>query len=115
MPEIVRDTCGAIWECLKQACMSARDKMTGYAQPMNSTRTTFPNCIGAVDGKHIRMTKPNESGSQFFNYKNFFSTVLTAVADADCCFISAEVGAYGSSNDSKVLKNSTFEKITGDQ
>ena len=95
MPEIVRDTCGAIWECLKQACMSARDKMTGYAQPMNSTRTTFPNCIGAVDGKHIRMTKPNESGSQFFNYKKFYSTVLVlvVVVDADCCSIPVEVGA----------------------
>ena len=36
--ETVRDTCDAIWECLKPALMSARDKMTGHAQPMNSTR-----------------------------------------------------------------------------
>jgi len=34
-------------------------------------RTNFLNCIGAVDGKHIRIRRPNESGSQFFNYKNF--------------------------------------------
>jgi len=74
-------------------------------------RTNFSNCIGAVDGKHIRMGKPNESGTQFFNYKNFFSTVLMAVADADYCFISVEVGAYGSSSDSNVFKNSTFEKL----
>jgi hypothetical protein len=54
-------------------------------------RTNFPNSIGAVDGKHISIRKPNESGSQFFNYKNFFSTVLTAVAD--------------------VFQNSTFGKL----
>jgi len=74
-------------------------------------RTYFPNYIGAVDGKHIRMRKPNESGSQFFNYSNFFSTVLMAVTDADSCFVSVEVGAYGSSSDSSVFKNSTFGKL----
>ena len=57
------------------------------------------------------MRKPNESGSQFFNYKNFFSTVLIAVADADYCFISVEVGTYGSSSNSNVFKNSTFGKL----
>jgi hypothetical protein len=76
-------------------------------------RTNFPNCIGAADGKHIRMKKPNDSGSQFFNYKNYFSTVLMAVADSDYsyCFISVEAGAHGSSSDSNVFKNSTFGKL----
>jgi hypothetical protein len=105
--EIVRDTCDVIWECLKQL----ETKMTGYAQQMNSTRENFPNCVGAVDGKHIRMKKPNDSGSQFFSYKNLFSADLMAVADADYCFISVEVGAYGSSSDSVVFKNSTFGKL----
>ena len=94
--EIVRDTCDTIWECLKPAYMSARDK-NDWIRTADEfyERTNFPNCIGAVDGKHIRIRKPNESGSQFFNYKNFFSTVLMAVADAVYCFISEEVGAYG--------------------
>ena len=34
-----------------------------------------------------------------------------AVAGADYCFISVEVGAYGSSTDSNVSKNSTFGKL----
>jgi hypothetical protein len=33
------------------------------------------------------------------------------VADAGYCFISIEVGAYGSSSDSNVFKNSTFGKL----
>ena len=45
------------------------------------------------------MRKTNESGFKFFNYKDFFSAVLMAVTDADCCFISVEVGAYSSSVD----------------
>jgi hypothetical protein len=94
--EIVRDTCNAIWECLKQAYMSARNK-NDWIRTANYfyERTNFPNCIGAVDGKHIRIRKPNESGSQFFNYKKFYSTVLVlvVVVDADCCSIPVEVGA----------------------
>jgi len=49
--------------------------------------SNLPNCLGAVDGKHMRMCKPDDSGSLFFNYKNFFSTVLMALVYADYRFI----------------------------
>jgi len=64
--EIVRDTCDAIRECMKLAYMSARDRndWISTADEFNE-RTNFPNCIGAVDGKNIRMRKPNEIGTQF--------------------------------------------------
>ena len=109
--KIVRDTCDTIWECLKLAYVSARDN-NDWIRTADEfyERTNFPNCI-AVDGKHIRMRKPNESGSQFFNYKNFFSTVFMAMAEADHCFISIEVGTYGLSSDSNVFKNSKFGKV----
>ena len=54
-------------------------------------RSNFPNCLRAVDGKHIRMCKPDNSGSPFFNYKNFISTVFMALVDADYCVISIDV------------------------
>jgi len=66
--EIVRDTGDAIWECLKPACMSARDKTDWICTADEFyERTNFPNCIGAVAGKHIRMRKPKEIGLNFFN------------------------------------------------
>jgi len=72
--------------------MPARDKNDWIRTADEFYETTnFPNCIGAADGKHIRTRKANERGSQFFNYKHFFSTVLMAVADAVYCFISVEV------------------------
>ncbi|XP_071051076.1 uncharacterized protein [Onthophagus taurus] len=74
-------------------------------------RTNFPNCIGAIDGKHIRIKKPASSGSEFFNYKCFFSTVLLGVADSDYCFTSIEVGAYGSASDSNIFKKSKFGSL----
>jgi hypothetical protein len=73
-------------------------------------RTNFPNCLGAVDSKHIRMCEPDSSGSLFFNYKNFLSTVLMALVDADYCIINIDVGACGASGGRNIFKNSTFCK-----
>lgn len=36
----------------------------------------FPHCLGAVDGRHCILQAPTNSGSDFFNYKPNFSTVL---------------------------------------
>lgn len=41
--------------------------------------TYFPNIIGAIDGKHIRIIQPQMTGSEFFNYEKLFSVVLMAM------------------------------------
>ncbi|XP_025197428.1 uncharacterized protein LOC112596145 [Melanaphis sacchari] len=58
------------------------------------TKWNFPNCILAIDGKHVLVRSPDNTGSIFFNYK----------------FIAVDVGSFGREGDSGIFLKSTMGK-----
>lgn len=108
---IIRETCKAIWNQLQPLYMKPPelDDFQVIAKEFQDL-WQFPNCIGAVDGKHCEIQCPPNSGSDFFNFHEFFSIVLLAVVDARYRFIYIDVGAKGKENDSTVFSRSGFGK-----
>ena len=109
--QIILDVCNALWDALASIHMPVPSEVEWQTIADDFfVRWNFPNCIGAIDGKHIMIQCPSNSGSLFFNYKSYFSIVLLAVASADYRFVMVDIGAYGSSNDSGVLNHTALFK-----
>lgn len=70
----------------------------------------FPNCLGSVDGKHIRIRNPPHGGTMYYNYKHFFSIVLQGLVDANYKFICVDVGSYGKQSDGGIFRESALGK-----
>jgi hypothetical protein len=74
----------------------------------------FPNCLAAVDAKHVSIKKPPHTGS-YYNYKKIFSILLIAVANSNYEFIMADAGINGRISEGGVLANTTFGKAFVDK
>lgn len=85
------------------------DEWLEVAQKFNDM-WNFPNCGGAIDGKHVRITPPANCGSFYYNYKGFFSIVMMAVVNANYEFIYLDIGTNGRHSDASILERTEFFK-----
>ncbi|KAG0433032.1 hypothetical protein HPB47_020284 [Ixodes persulcatus] len=92
------DICDAIYRMIgPKVLVSPRTKDKWLAVMNNfQARWQLPQCIGALDGKHVVITKPPNSGSNYF--------VLFALVDADSRFLYIDVGAPGSGEDGGIRR-----------
>lgn len=97
LQKMIPKVCQVIYEVLQEEYLPFPDHEDDSHDIANNfySKWDFINCIGAIDGTHIRVKAPPKSGSRYFNYKKFFSVVVMLVCDADQRIIWASVGDYG--------------------
>lgn len=104
---VVNETCKAIWKYLRKEYMPLpSENMWLEIARRYEELWNMPNCIGSIDGKHIRIQAPPKCGSAYYNYKSYNSIVLMAIVDADFMFTMISVGDYGRNSDGAVFTNS---------
>jgi len=106
---VVKRVCDSIWSELQPELMPEPTvDMWRRSADAFKYKWNFPNCCAAVDGKHVTITCPPNSGTMFYNYKGTFSIVVMALSDADYKFIAVDIGDYGSNSDGGVFRRSAI-------
>lgn len=94
--KIISEVCQAIWLAFQSIVLPTLSAEEWKKISENFfLKWQFPNCIGALDGRHMEIQAPPNSGSQFYNYKGYFSIVLLAICDANHKFTWVDIGQFG--------------------
>lgn len=106
---VVAETTEVIWGVLRDTYMPVpttdewKAIATRYYELWN-----LPNCLGSMDGKHIRIQKYPNTGSANYNYKGYHSIILLGCCDADGYFTAIECGFAGRNSDGGVFQASAL-------
>jgi hypothetical protein len=108
--KIVPETCRALYQVLKADFLQCPRTQDAWQEVINGfwERWQMPNTVGALDGKHIVLRKPLNSGSTYFNYKSSFSIVLMALVDYDYKFLFLDIGKQGRVSDGGVFSSTAL-------
>ena len=107
--EIVNETCDAICKHLLPQYVripqgdSLREIIEGFC-----THWGFPQTVGAIDGTHIPILRPQESASDYYNRKGYYSIIMQALVDHRGLFMDIYSGWPGKVHDARVFVNSAL-------
>ena len=96
--EIVIDTCNsiAIFLLPKYVRLTQNECLRQILNVFQS-HWGFPQTVGAIDGTHIPIMCPLDSGTDYYNRKGYYSMLMQAVVDFRGIFIDVNIGWPGKS------------------
>ncbi|XP_039641322.1 protein ALP1-like [Perca fluviatilis] len=108
--KFIPETCDAIYQVLKEKYLKCPDTAHEWQQVSSGfmSQWNFPNCLVALDGKHINIRPPPGTGSTYYNYKHNFSIVLMALVDSSYRFLYVDVGCNRRVSDGGVFRGCTL-------
>ena len=114
---IIDETCAEICNALADDYISPPKSPQDWKNLADAFEKNwnFPHCIGALDGKHVVIQAPANTGSLYFNYKKTFSIVLMAICDANYSFTLVDIGDIGRNSDGGVFANSRMGEAFNDR
>ncbi|XP_066970013.1 putative nuclease HARBI1 [Macrobrachium rosenbergii] len=109
---IVPEVCEALYTSLQEDFLKVPNSNEEWNKVADEfqEKCQFPNCMGAIDGRHIVLKQPQNSGSLSFNYKGTNSIVLMALVDANYKFLYIDVGCNGRISDGGVFANCSLSQ-----
>nr|XP_022921038.1 uncharacterized protein LOC111429373 [Onthophagus taurus] len=107
--QFINEVCDALWKYLQPIYMpQASTELWETVISGFEDSWQFPNCLGSIDGKHVTIKCPPNSGSNYYCYLKKFSIVLLAIVDYDYKFICVDIGGYGKNSDGGIFEASSF-------
>ena len=113
---IVDRVAEAIIKEMQKECLMTPDKAASWLEISEffSQRWNYSNTIGAIDGKHIVLQQPYNSGFHYHNNKGSDSIILMAVIGTENEFLYSEVGMNGRNSDGGAWAQSKLKKALDD-
>ena len=112
---------------LPEVCRAVQDEFTrGYLRCPTTPdewkelemefriRWNVPHTLGALDGKHVTLKKPKNSGAPYHNYNGSFSIVMLALVDGQYKFRWVDVGTAGSCSDAQIFNTCHLKRKIDD-
>ena len=105
--EIVNDTCQQIdyQNMSKFKGERLKEVLDGF-----ETTKGFPQAVGAIDGTHIPIIRPEQSPADYYNRKGYYSILMQAVVDFRGIFMDVCIGWPGKVHDARMFANSELYK-----
>ena len=102
------NVCQAIVDEHLDKMMTTPTTEAGFADDWYQ-RWNFPHTLGAFDEKHVACKAPPNTSADYYNYKCFFSVLLSAMVSSDYKFKWMDVIGNDSASDPQVYNHSELK------